>query len=561
MAILSFLVQLFGATMLLLYSVRMVRTGIERAFGSGFRRVVTQKSNSLVSAASGLGLALVLQSSAAVALLVAGFAGAAELSFPVGLAVILGADLGSALLIQILSFPLDWLVPLLLGIGGFAFVKSERRGAKQAGRIILGIAFILISLRFLRETMDPIRDSSFLPAIAGFLARDFIAAFLVGAALAFVMHSSVAVILMCVTLVAIETVPVEAGVSLVLGANLGSGLIPVWLSRGMSPAARRPPLANMTLRGLWAFATLLFVNHVPVIPYLAVSSAGQTLVNVHLAFNLTLLVLALPFVEQLERVFTGLLPDIAEKPAKQEEEHRSALDEGVLDTPALALASLRREVLRMLHLCEGMLKPVMDVYRSGDKQHARSIIREDQNLNDALDGVRKFVANMPQDSMTDEQSELSRELVEYAIAIESAGDIVVKRLVPRAMQKSKEQVKFSKEGFGELCRLHEQVLSNVSLAANVLISDDLESARLLLEEKTECAVNERTSREKHLGRLQSGAQISFESSNIHLETLRALKDLNSQIAAVAYPILLRGGQLLETRLIESIDIDDTGKPG
>ena len=99
--------------------------------------------------------------------------------------------------------------------------------------------------------------------------------------------------------------------------------------------------------------------------------------------------------------------------------------------------------------------------------------------------------------------------------------------------------------------MHEQVLSNISLAANVLISDDLESARLLLEEKTECAARERSSRKKHLSRLQAGAQISFESSNIHLETLRALKDLNSQIATVAFPILLRGGQLLETRLIEN----------
>ncbi|PHR85791.1 MAG: Na/Pi cotransporter, partial [Blastopirellula sp.] len=445
------------------------------------------------------------------------------------------------------------------GVGGFAFVKSDRRKVKQAGRIILGIAFILISLRFLRETMDPIRDSAFLPALAGYLERDFATAFLVGAALAFVMHSSVAVILMCITLVAIEAVPVTAGVSLVLGANLGSALIPMWLSRGMSPAARRPPLANLILRGLWAVVTLMLFNYLPILPWISIASTSQTLVNTHIAFNLSLLVLALPFVARLEGLLVRALPDVAETRMDVGNEHRSVLDDSVLGTPALALASLRREVLRMVQLCEAMLMPVMDVYRSGDKDHAGAIINQDQYLNEALDGVRKYVAGLPINSMTKSDQEIGRDLVEYAIAIESAGDIVVKRLVPRALQKTKDGVQFSSDGFRELIGMHEQVLSNISLAANVLISDDLESARLLLEEKTECARRERSSRKKHLSRLQKGAQISFGSSNIHLETLRAFKDFNSQIATVAFPILIRGGQLLETRLIDSIEAQGVGQ--
>ena len=213
MAILGFLIQLAGATLLLLFAVRMVRTGIERAYGASFRRVITRSRNPAGAAGAGLIMAMVLQSSAAVALLVAGFAGSAGLAFGPGLAMIIGADIGSALLIQILSLNLEWLLPVLLTVGGLLFLKSTRRTRKQAGRMILGIAFILIALRFLRETMDPIRDSAFLPAIAGYLARDYVTAFLVGAALAFAMHSSVATILMCVTVVAIGALPVEAGVS------------------------------------------------------------------------------------------------------------------------------------------------------------------------------------------------------------------------------------------------------------------------------------------------------------------------------------------------------------
>ena len=209
-----------GAVMLLLYAVRMVQTGIERAFGASFQRVITKNDNPFRSAAMGTILAMVLQSSAAVALLTAGFASVGTLSFAAGLAVVLGADFGSAIVVQLLSFRLDWLVPILLATGGWFFVKTDRRILKQAGRILLGIAFILLSLRFLRETMDPIRDSAFLPAIAAYLENDFLTAFLIGGAVAVLMHSSVAVVLMCVTLVAIEAITLAAGIFNIGGTSV-----------------------------------------------------------------------------------------------------------------------------------------------------------------------------------------------------------------------------------------------------------------------------------------------------------------------------------------------------
>lgn len=552
MIILSFVVQLIGATMLLLYAVRMVRTGIERAFGASFQRVVTSAGNPVSSAMSGTFLAVIMQSSAAVALLVAGFAGTQALSFASGLSVVLGADLGSALLIQVLSFKLEWLVPVLLALGGGFFIKSDRRKLKQAGRIILGLAFILISLRFLRETMDPIRDSQFLPAIVGYLQRDFITAFVVGATLAFVMHSSVAVILMCVTTAAIGAIPADVGVSLVLGANLGSALIPIWLSRGMNSASRRIPLANLLIRGTGAFLALLIVNWFGLPDWITSLGAAQTLINVHILFNL-LLLLAVPFNKFLDAPMQRLIPDAVEPAEANLPSRRSALDESVLDKPQLALACLRREVLRMAEIVETMMSPVMELYADFDKPRMSALRAEDKIVNSGLDGIRRYVAAIPPESMKKTEQKEARELTEYAIALETAGDIVAKRLLTLAQEKSVKGVRLSNEGKEELLSIHEQIMANMRLAWNVLVSSDLESARLLLEEKSEMTRLERASRKKHLKRLGEGLAVSFDSSDVHLETLRSFKDFNSQIAAVAYPILYRGGQLLETRLIENMD--------
>ena len=554
MTLIVFLTELAGATVLLLYAVRMVRTGIERAFGSSFRRVVMSTTNPLRAALTGVVMGVVMQSSAAVGLLVAGFSGAGGLSFGTGLSIMLGGDLGSALLIQVLSIRLDWLVPLLIAVGGGFFIRFERRPLRQAGRILLGIAFILIALRFLRETMDPIRDSAFLPSIAGYLAKDFITAFIVGIGLAFVMHSSVAVILMCVTLVAIQTIPVSAGVSLILGANFGSALIPIWLSRTLNATGRRVPLANLLLRGSGAVVALLLVNNFAVLPYLGGLDTAQTLINVHILFN-TVMLLWLPFCKRLEAPLKTLLPTVAGDDSDLPFTRRSVLDESALDKPKLALASLKREVLRMSEVVEATMAPVMEIYLDFDPKRAVALRRHDKYVNFALDNIRRYVAAMSARKMTKQELKKARELTEYAIALESAGDIVVKRLLALAEEKADLSIRFSKAGREELISMHERVMANMDLASNVLISDDLESARLLLEEKAEMNRSERSNRRKHLKRLSAGEEISFQSSDIHLETLRCFKDFNSEIATVAYPVLFSSGQLLETQLIHELDQD------
>ncbi len=553
MAIVSFLISLAGATMLLLYAVRMVRTGIERSYGASFQRVMTGQRSYAQASIVGLTMAVVLQSSAAVALLTSGFAAGGMLAFPTGLAMVLGGDLGSALIIQVLSFKLDWLVPMLLAIGGYLFVKTEAKKSRQLGRILMGIAFILISLRFLREAMDPIRDSAFLPAIAEYLARDYITAFLVGGALAFVMHSSVAAILMCVTLVQIGAIPFAAGLSLVLGANFGSAFIPVWLTRGMPMSARRIPFANLALRGSWSIVSLFAANLALRAGVLGDLQGGQMLVNAHLLFNASLLVLALPFCGMLRAPFERLLPDPKTTVSSaQPGQPISALDLDTMARPNQALSSLKRELLRMSDMVGAMFRPALEMYRSGDKEQIRVIRDMDTDVNECLSGIRQFVAAIPADAFGKENAKIARDLMEYAIRLETAGDVAAKRLTELADVMRKKGASFSKEGWSELIEMHESILANLKLASNVLISDDLESARLLSLEKTEIKRAERDSRKRHLKRLQHGSAESFETSDIHLETLRAFREFNSHIAAVAYPILYRNGQLLETRLIEEM---------
>ena len=443
MAIMSFLVGLAGATMLLLFAVRMVRTGIERSFGASFQRVLTQNTNLVRSSLTGMVLAMVLQSSAAVALLASGFLASGYLTFSSGLAVVLGGDLGSALVIQILSFKMDWLIPMLLAIGGWLFVTTEHKKGRQLGRILMGVAFILISLQFLRDAMDPVRESSFLPATADYLAGDFITAFIIGAALAFVLHSSLAAILMCVTLVQIGAIPFPAALSLLLGANLGSAFIPIWLTRGMTVEARRIPVANLMLRGSWALVALLGINLAIDPTVLMLASPGQSLVYAHIGFNLSLLVVALPFSRSFEAPISLLMPvKLGTDLNMSEQEMTSALDPAALSNPKQSIASLKRELLRMTDLVDRMLRTALQLYESDDREQMLAMRSQDEFVNSALSGIRSYVASMPAGTYAKQDMKIVRGLMDYAIRLEAAGDIIAKKLTAIAKERQEKKRAF-----------------------------------------------------------------------------------------------------------------------
>ena len=558
MATIAFTINLAGAIVLLLFGVYVVRSGIERSAGSSFQRLALRNRKNLVlSAGVGTMLAVALQSSTAAALLTAVFVHSGYVGLASGVVMVLGADLGSALVVQVLSFQLEWLVPVLLVVGGWLYLGNRAPRRKHVGWAIVGVALILISLRLIGEAAEPVREAEFMPALAAYLEADFITAFLAGAVIAFVMHSSIGAILLFVTFVNVGVIPVEVGISLVLGANLGGALIAVWLSRRMDAPVRRVPLGNLVLRGSAALAALPAVHLLPALAFLGSVESGQALVYVHLLFNGALLVVFLPVVGLLERPLSQalerMLPEESEPINYSALQSRRGLDDIASVSPKPALRTLTREVLHMGHLVESIVGPVMDVYRNLDTERAGKLRKLDREIGDALAEIRRFTATLQRSCTEKEDVRRARELADLSFNFRSISDIVVNRLLELADSKERLKVEFSAKGWDELVDMHERVMTNMSLVLDLLLSDDVECARQLVKEKTSLTSRERKSRKRHLKRLRDGEEASFESSDIHLDTLSAFKDMNSRISAFAYSVLDRNGMLLESRLIDSLD--------
>lgn len=549
MGILVF-IKMFGAVMLLLYAVRMVRTGFERAAGPSLRRAIGKASSGPVAGAlSGTAVAILLQSATAVAILAVGFATSGFISTAAGLAVLLGADLGSALVVQFLVFDLSWLVPLLLGGGAWLFLKLDARSAKQIGRILLGIAFILIALQMIGEATTPLKEARFMPQFAGYLAQDTPTAMAVGALLAFLVHSSVAAVLMIAALVQKTGLPQEAAIPLVLGANVGAGFVALWLTRGTDRKAKLLPLGNFVFRSTGAVLVMLALK-LHDLPLAALSNdPAQQIVAVHVLFNLLLVLVCLPLTRPVAWLVERLVPDSEEAGERDRLTPQSALDKQLVGNPRLALASATRELLRMGELVEVMARPVLMMLEKGSEQEIRRLQQLDTQVNAIHSSVKLYIAEVNRGELTGEQAERSMELVGFAVNLERAGDLVAKNLLELALELQKNKISFSPEGLRELTWMHDRVLANMELALNVLVSADVASARELIAEKDKMRTLERESHNRHLERLKSKTVESMESSNAHLEVMRSLKEINSLFAAAAVPILAREGLLRDTRLV------------
>lgn len=530
------LINIAGAVTLLFWATRMVRTGMERSQKAVLDRLLSQgRRGHLKAAALGSLVAILLQSSTAVALLAAGFAASGKLTLSVGLATLLGADLGSAIVVQLLSLNPSWMMPVLMIAGGVMFFRGRNRDVRQTGRIVMGIALILISLRLIGEATIPLREAPVLPEIVAYLAGDPFSALLLAALFTWLIHSSVAFILLVATFAAQGLVPFELGAALVLGANLGSGIIAFMLTRGGSTAAKRMTLGNFMFRAALALVTLglLWFSHVPG-QYLGPDAAHQ-IVNFHLLFNAVLLLIALPLAGPMSKLTERLVRSAPKANTNLVSPIR--LDDRLIDSPTLALASAKRELLRMAEIVERMLKPVMELYETADPDKIREIKQLEQAVNAAQSDIKLYLSRIRYPEPDGDEALRGQELAQFAINLEYVGDAVVKTLVKLAESRSDQKVKFSPAGWRELNDLHLRVVDNLHLALNVLMSEDRASAELLLAQKASLGHAGRVSAAEHLGRLRDGAQQSIATSNIHLETIRALKTINSLIASVGYSVI------------------------
>jgi phosphate:Na+ symporter len=535
------LLDLMGGVALLLWGLHMVRSGILRTFGADLRRHLSRAIGDRFSGfAAGLVLTAILQSSTATGLMTASFTAAGMVALVPALAIMLGANVGTTLIVQVLSLNVSAAAPILLVAGLLAFRSGNTR-AKDLGRVGIGLGLMLLALHTLLDTLAPAENAPSLRTLIDVITSDPMFCVLFAAALTWAAHSSVATILLIMSLAYSQFITPEATIALVVGANLGSAINPVFEAahRG-NPATYRLPIGNLLNRMAGVVIVLPLLSPIARYFHAIQPDMAKMTAEFHIAFNVALAVLFIGLLDPLAWLLVRTFPEPVRASDPFAPRH---LDDAALDTPALALADAARETLRMGDLVETMLRNVMTALMTNDRDLVAQVSRTDNAVDRLDEAIKLYVTKLTRGSLDEREGRRAMEIISFAINLEHMGDIIDKNLSELAAKKIKRKLQFSSDGAAEIAAFHKRILESLRLALGTFMSGDVNDARKLLAEKTELRGAELAAAEHHLGRLRDGLPESIETSSLHLDVMRDLKRIHSHICSVAYPVLEAAGAL------------------
>src|SRR6266481_2727391 len=530
------LLALFGGLALLLYGMQLIGEGLQRAAGGHLRHLLTRMTRTrLAGVASGALVTAIIQSSSATTLMLIGFVSAGLLTFPQSLGMILGADIGTTVTVQLLAFRVQELSLLLVGVG-FGMNFFSRRGLlKSLGQVVLGFGFIFLGMKVMNDGRAPLADNELTRQVLVALAGNQFLSLLVGAVLSASMASSAATIGLTLSLGQQGLLPLGAAIPVVLGANIGTCATALTASLRSSADARRVAVAHIAFKVLGVALVFPFIHPLASLVGVTASDPARQIANTHTFFNVAISAGFLPFAPWAARVITAMVPDdvtTADNPFKTR-----YLDDRYLDQPGLALGQATREALRMGDVAQGMLRDAMLVLRSDNQELLEDVERRDDQLDYLEREIKLFLSRLGQETMSPDLTRKEIGLISVIGNLENIGDIIDKNLMELARKKLYQGRRFSEAGEAELIEFHSMVSKNLERAIAGFAANDRSLAQEVLDQRPMIRQRERELRTSHLARLRQGLAESLETSEIHLDVLTNLKRISSHISQLVFPIL------------------------
>lgn len=546
MPMLSALIGLVGAVALLIWGLYMVKSGILRTFGEHLRSFLSERlKNRFQGFAAGIGLAMLLQSSTASALLVASLQNKGLVTTATALACVLGADLGSALVVRVLSLDLSALIPILIFGGVVLFIRRPETRFGQFGRILLGLAFIMMALNMIVSATAPIRESEALQAALSAVNAEPLWAAALGVVLAIVCFSSLAVVCLAAAVTASGVMTVSAGLWVVLGANLGSAMLAVFSTLGSSAIVRRAPWGNGIFR-LGGFA--LGAAALAFCPWMTsfFSGSSDALVVFHLCFNAAVGVIGLCLIRPAGNLVDRLLPSSERFPSTEvkllQQENLLSPDTGLV----LAAQELNKTLLFIEKLWAAIAEllpanpPVGQILEYEDS--IRMIGRRCRDVDRGL-GV------LLRQSMTAAASSRWHQVRAANDGLAAMTAAMALMLRALSEQKCGQNCFFTPEGLAELQAEHAAASQELGLLRVLLANLETPplphaegSAKALERTAAKRALSARIEARgkstfalvaKHMARVQAGRSGAIETSALHVELLLLTRRLESAMANMA----------------------------
>ena len=538
------IMNLLGGLALFLYGMSKMSDGMKKAAGNRMRNILAALTkNRVIALIVGAFVTMIIQSSSATTVMLVSFVQAQLMSYAQALGVIMGANIGTTITAQLVAFKLTDYALGMITVGFIMTMFSKRETFKHFGEALLGFGILFFGMYLMSDAMKPLRDyQPFQDLMIGLENPWF--GLLIGALFTGLIQSSSAFTGIVITLALNGLITLEAGIPLILGANVGTCITAGLASIGTIRDAKRVAIAHVLFN---IGGVLIFIWF---IPYLAdfvrtlSSDTPRQIANAHTIFNITVGIVFLPFTTLLAKLVYKILPDKEiEKGVIPTTWH---LDDSQISHPAIAIGLVQSELSRMTKIVARMLRAIIHPFTTDDPGEDEiylklSVLEGIDMREDKIDFLDEKVVNyllqIGRQELSNQQMSEVYAMISIANDLESIGDVIHRDMLPLVEKRRQLESDFSEEGKKELKAYHVKMSKQMSRLQDALSEMDPTMAKKILRKEEKYVILESDFRIRHVKRLRDEMEESLETHEVHVEFLDLLKQVSVHLANIAKTIM------------------------
>jgi phosphate:Na+ symporter len=534
------IIQVLGGLILFIFGMTTLSDSLQKITSNSIKSIISVlQKKPWASVLVGLATTMIIQSSSATSVMTVGFVNAGLMSLKTAIGIIMGANIGTTITAQIVSFNIvDLLSYPLIIIGFVLFFVSKRRRYKNIGMAIIGLGILFLGMNLMKMSLEPLKDNIGFKNFLLLFSKNPFLGVLAGLIITSLLQSSSATIGLLIALAAQGLMPITAAVPILFGDNIGTCATALIASTGTTVTARRAAFAHLLFNifGTIVFFTLLYGFKLGtwLFPHLG-STVPHQIANLHTIFNVTTTIILFPLINYFEKLVVKLYP------GKDVVEHKNAiyLDKMLIKTPAIALDQTKKELLRLVKIAKLMLETAFQRLKSKDTNLEKRVLDREAAVDSVTEDIIKYLTQVSRQSLTLTLSNKLTNLMHMAYTTERTGDHAESMLYLMIVKEENRMI-FNKIELEELDNLNNKVIEMFDLLLEGMENSNLESLETCEINEAEIDAIVKTMRLNHLKRLQSGecmplSGVIFADIVLHFERIGdLLYDVSRNMREIGY---------------------------
>ncbi|MCT4583314.1 MAG: Na/Pi cotransporter family protein [Peptostreptococcaceae bacterium] len=526
-----------GGLGLFLYGMNLMGSGLQKSAGSKLKQIIELlTSNKYMGVLVGTFVTAIIQSSSATTVMVVGFVNAGIMQLSQAIGVIMGANVGTTITAQLVSFKLTDFAPVAVGIGMIIYLFTSKEKNKQMAEILIGFGILFIGMDFLKDAVHPLREiDAFKDMLASF-SHNPILGILMGFGLTVTVQSSSASMGILLALASTGMITIEAALPILYGENIGTCTTALLSSIGATKNAKRAATMHLIFNiiGTLMFALVLNIPIRHIVLQLNPDDVARQIANAHTLFNVLNVIIQIPLSGFIVKLALKLIPETKDE-LLTEHKNTKYLDERILETPSIAIVSVIKECLHMGKETRISLKMSLDSFINLDKKDIKEVFKREKQINLMEKEIVDYLVKLSKREISASNRELIDGLFSTVNDIERVADHA-ENIAELANVFIERKLSMSEDAKQDLIDMIDRVIKAYSSSLKAMRSGNKDLAFKVISMEEQIDHMEKSCRMNHIYRLNQN-QCSTESGILYLDLLSNLERIGDHASNIARAVI------------------------